>query len=76
MMGRIGIVLPHPLHKRSIRVESAKTVTKSSVLHCLIRCRTMTSHILVHDVCPRETALNGNSAIAMRLHQALEEAVA
>ena len=72
-MGRSGIVLPHPLHEFSIRVESAEAVAKSGSLHSLIRCRAATGYVLVHYVRPRETALDGNGAVAMRLYQALEE---
>src|SRR5450759_4276442 len=75
-MGRIGIVSPHPLHEFSIRVEPAEAVAKSGVLHSLIRGRATTGHVLVHYARPRETALDGNGAVAMRLHQALEEPVA
>src|SRR3954447_16034853 len=67
-MGRIGIVAPHPLHQFSIGLKPTKAVAKSGVLHSLIRCRAATSYILVHDMCPRETALDGNGAVAMRLH--------
>ena len=72
----IGIVRPHPLHEFSIRVEPAEAVAKSGLLHSLIRCRAATGHVLVHYARPRETALDGNGAVAMRLHQALEEPVA
>ena len=50
-------------------------MAKSGVLHSLIRCRATAGHVLVHDARPRETALDGNGAVAMRLHQALEEPV-
>src|SRR5215471_12428182 len=75
-MGRISIVFPHPLHEFSIRVEPTETVAKASVLDSLIRFRAVTPHILVHDACPRETALDGNGAIAMLFYQTLEEPIA
>src|SRR5258708_11785701 len=75
-MGRIGIERPHPLHEFAIRLEHAKAVAKSAVLDHLIRCRAATGNVLVHDVRPWETALDRESAVAMRLHQALEEPVA
>ena len=75
-MGRIGIVTPHPLDEFSIRVEPAEAVAESGLLHRLIRCRAATGHVLVHDAPARETALDGNGAVAMHLHQPLEEPVA
>jgi len=75
-MGRIGIVLPHPLHKFSICIELAEAVAKPEVLNSLIRCRAATDYVLIHYACPRETALDGDGAVAMRLHQALEKLVA
>src|SRR5262249_9643167 len=75
-MGRIGIVSPHPLDEFSIRVEPAEAVAKSTFLHRLIRCRAATGHVLVRDARPRKTALDGDGAVAMRLHQALKELVA
>ena len=38
--------------------------------------RANTDHVVIHYARPRETALDGDGAIAMRLHQALEEPVA
>ena len=35
-MGRIGIERPHPLHEFSIRVEAAKAMAKSGLLHSFI----------------------------------------
>src|SRR5438270_75296 len=71
----IGIVTPHPLHEFSIRLKLTEVVAKSAVLHSFIRCRAATGHVLVDDVRPREAALDGNGAVAMGLHQALEEPV-
>ena len=75
-MSWISVVSPHPLHELSIRVELAKAMAKSSILHNLIGCWAATSRVLVHYVRPRETALDGNGAVAMHLYQALEELVA
>ena len=74
-MGRIGVVAPHPLQELSIRVKAAKAVAEAGVLHSLIRCPATTGHVLVRYVRPGETALHGNGAVAMGLHQALEEPV-
>ena len=60
----------------AIRVEPSEAVAKSGVLHRLIRGRAATGHVLVHYTRPGETALDGYGAVAMRLHQALEEPVA
>src|SRR5512135_1871786 len=76
MMGRIGIVSTHPFHEFSIRVEAAKAVAKSGILHSLIRFRAAACHIFIHDMCPRETALDGNSTVTMRFYQPLEEPIA
>src|SRR5256885_7570420 len=72
----IGIVVPHPLHQFSIGVEPTKAVAKAAVLHGLIRCLAATSQILVDEVRPGETALDGNGTVAMRLDQMLKESVA
>src|SRR5579859_5311826 len=72
----ISIVVPHPLDKFSIRFELAETVTKPSLLHLLIGCRTVAKHVFVDDGSARKTALNGNGAVAMSFDKALEELVA
>jgi hypothetical protein len=74
-MGRIGIVVPHPLHQFAIGLEPTEAVAESGFLYRFIRCRTATGHVLVHGARPRKTALDRNGAVAMRLHQALEKPV-
>jgi hypothetical protein len=74
--GRIGVVLPHPVHQLSIRVQPAKAVAEPGVLYSLVRCGAAAGHVLAHHVRPGETALDGNGAEAMRLHQVPEEPVA
>ena len=51
-MRRIGIVPPHPLHEFSIRVEPAKAVAKSGLLHSFVRCRAATGNVLIHHARP------------------------
>src|SRR6266700_698921 len=75
-MGRSGIVAPHPLHEFAIRVELAEAGAKSSLLHCFIRCRAATGHILIYSVRLWEAALDSDGAVAMRLDQVLNELVA
>ena len=75
-MRRIGVVTPHPLHEFAIRLKSAKALAKSNVLHSLVGCRAATGNILIHYLRHWETALDRDSAVAMRRNQSLEQPVA
>ena len=75
-MRGIGIVASHPLYKFAIRLKPTKALAKSSVLHSLVGCRAATSNILIHYLRPWETALDRDSAVAMRRNQSLEQPVA
>lgn len=49
-----------------------KAVTKSGILHSLIQFRAATGYVFVHDVRPREIALDGNGTVAMHLHRVVK----
>ncbi len=51
-------------------------MTESGVLDGLIRCRAAARLKLIHGVGPRKTTLDGDGAITMCLHQALEGPIA
>ena len=74
--GGVGVVVAHPLDEFAIRVEPAEAMAKSGVLHSLIRCRAATGDVLIHNPPRREAPLDGEGAVAMCLHQALEQPVA
>ena len=58
------------------RIAVSRALAKASVLHSLVGCRAATGNILIHDLRPWETALDGDSAVAMRRNQSLEQLVA
>jgi hypothetical protein len=66
------------IHSTSWRFASnwPKPLAKSGILHSLVLCRTATGHVVVHQTSPGETAFDGNGAVGMRFHQALEDPVA
>jgi hypothetical protein len=72
---RIGVVFPHPFHEFPIRVDPAKAVAESGLPHFVIRCRAAAMDVVIHQAPARETAFDGDGAVAMRFDQPLKELV-
>ena len=74
-MRGIGVVAAHPFRELTVRFEPTGAVVETGLSYRRICIRAAPGHVVIDRTRQRHTALDGDGAITVLLHQTLEEPV-